>query len=120
MKTILPAFDILTYGTKPPSGFTPSSGHIVFDMKMYFTKKSRWVKDDHLTQDPMESNYAGVVLRESVRIAFTYAALNGLKVCTADIKSAYLQAPTSEKHYIICGPEFPLEFCGCVAVIIRA
>ena len=61
MKTILPAFDILTYGTKPPSRFTPSSGHIVFDMKMDFTRKSRWVKDDHLTQDPMESNYAGVV-----------------------------------------------------------
>ena len=33
MKTVLPAFDILSYGLKPPSGFTPSSGHIVFDVK---------------------------------------------------------------------------------------
>ena len=61
MKTILPAFDILSYGLKPPSGFTPSSGHIVFDVKMDFTRTSCWVKDGHLTQDPMESNYAGVV-----------------------------------------------------------
>ena len=120
MKTILPAFDILSYGAKPPPGFTKSSGHLVFDVKMDFTRKSRWVKDGHLTADPVDSNYAGAVSRESVRIAFTYAALNGLNVCAADILSAYLQAPTSEKHYIICGAEFPIEYQGCVAVIKRA
>ena len=43
-----------------------------------------------------------------------------MKVCAADIKSAYLQTPTSEKHYIICGSEFPLEPRGCVAIIKRA
>ena len=55
---------------------------------MDFTRKARWVKDGHKTPDPYESNYAGVVSRESVRIAFTYAALNDLKVATGDIKSA--------------------------------
>ena len=55
-----------------------------------------------------------------MRIAFTYAALNGLDVCAADVKSAYLQAPTSEKHYVICGPEFPLEYQGRIGVIKRA
>ena len=73
---------------------------------MDFTRKARWVKDGHRTPDPYESNYAGVVSRESVRIAFTYAALNGLNVAAGDIKSAYLQAPSSERHYIICGNEF--------------
>ena len=120
MKTILPAFDILTYGSSPPPGYTRSSGHIIFDVKMDFTRKSRWVKDGHLTADPLESNFAGVVSRESVRIAFTYAALNELKVYAADIKSAYLQAPTSEKHYIICGEEFPMEHRGCIGIIKRA
>ena len=47
---------------------------------MDFTRKGRWVKDGHLTPEPSNSNYAGVVSRESVRIAFTYAALNGLDV----------------------------------------
>jgi hypothetical protein len=45
--------------------------------------------------------YAGVVSRESVRIALTYAALNGLEVCAADIRHAYLQEPSSNKDYII-------------------
>ena len=70
--------------------------------------------------DPEGSTYAGVVSRESVRIALTYAALNDLEVCAADIKNAYLQAPSSQKDYIICGPEFGLENEGRVALIHRA
>ena len=54
------------------------------------------MKDGHRTPDPTTSNYAGVVSRESVRIAFTYAALNGLDVFAADVQNSYLQAPTSE------------------------
>ena len=60
------------------------------------------MKDGHLTKDPVESNFAGVVSRESVRIAFAYNALNGLEICATDIKSVNLQAPTAEKHYVIC------------------
>ena len=72
------------------------------------------------TPDPVGSKYAGVVSRESVRIAFTYAALNELDVCMADIRNAYLQSPTSQKHYIICGPEFGMENVGKVAIMHRA
>ena len=64
--------------------------------------------------------YAGVVSRESVRIAFTYAALNGVDVFAVDIRNTYLQAPSSQKDYIICGPEFGLENIGKVALIHRA
>ena len=119
MNTIMPDFDFPDDG-KPPPGYSKSSGHLIFDVKMDFTRKARWVKDGHLSPDPIDSNYAGVVSRESVRIAFTYAALNRLDIAAADVKSAYLQAPTSEKHYIICGAEFPLELQGKVAVIKRA
>ena len=55
-----------------------------------------------------------------MRIAFTYAALNDLDVFAADIRNAYLQAPSSQKDYIICGPEFDLENVGKVALIHRA
>ena len=64
--------------------------------------------DGHKTPDPIGSTYAGVVSRESVRIVFTYAALNGLDVFAADIRNAYLQAPSSQKDFIICGEEFGL------------
>jgi hypothetical protein len=43
-----------------------------------------------------------------------------LPVIGADIWIAYLQAPSSEKHYIICGPEFGIENEGCVGIICCA
>ena len=79
---------------------------------MTLERKARWVKDGHKNTIPEWSTFAGVVSRESLRIAFTYSALNCLPVCAADIQNSYLQAPTSEKHYVICGPEFSLETLG--------
>eukprot|EP00957_Ditylum_brightwellii_P015800 1189959-Ditylum_brightwellii.AAC.1 len=49
---------------------------------MDFTRKTRWILDGQKTPDLVRSTYAGVVSRESVRIAFTYAALNNLDVWT--------------------------------------
>ena len=43
------------------------------------------VLDGHKTPEPEGSTYAGVVSRQSVRIALTYAALNGIDVFAADI-----------------------------------
>jgi hypothetical protein len=92
------------------------SGHLIFDVKMNFTRKARWVKDGHLTPNPEGSIYAGDVLRESICIALTYAALNGIDVMAADIQNTFLQAPSTEKHCVVCGPEFG-EHCGKLAVI---
>ena len=114
------AFEILEDGKQAPIGWRKVTGHLIWDLKMDFTRKARWVLDGHKTGHPVGSTYAGVVSRESVRIAFTYAALNGLEVCAADIRNAYLQAPSSCKDYIICGPEFGLENVGKVALIHRA
>ena len=114
------AFEVLEEGEHAPVAWRKVSGHLVFDVKMDFTRKARWVLDGHKTPKPTGSTYAGVVSRESVRIAFTDAALNGLDVCAADIRNAYLQAPSSQKDYVICGPEFGLENVGKVALIHRA
>jgi hypothetical protein len=114
------AFEILDEGQLAPSGWKHVTGHIIFDVKMCFTRKARWVLDGHKTRDPDGSTYAGVVSRESVRIALTYAALNQLQVTAADIRNAYLQAPSSQKDYIICGPEFGLENVGRKALVRRA
>ena len=61
-------------GKKAPPGWTKTSGHLVFDVKMYFTRKSRWVKDGQWSPDPTTLAYAGVISRESVRVGLTYAA----------------------------------------------
>ena len=114
------AFEILPDGQPAPKGWHKVTGHIIWDLKMDFTRKARWVLDGHKTADPVGSTYAGVVSRESVRIALTYAALNELDVCAADIRNAYLQAPSSQKDYIVCGAEFGLENVGRVALIHRA
>jgi hypothetical protein len=96
------------------------TGHLVWDVKMDFTRKARWVLDGHKTPTPIGSTYAGVVSRDSIQIAFTYAALNDLGVSAADIRNAYLQAPSSQKDYILCGPEFGIENIGKIALIRRA
>ena len=114
------AFRILAEGERAPAGYTKSSGHLIFDVKMDFTRKARWVKDGHRTPDLETSLYAGVVSRESVRVLLTYAALHDIPICAADIRNAYLSTKSSEKHYIICGQEIGLENVGCVAVIKRA
>ena len=64
------------------------SGNIIFDVKMDFTWKARWVLDRHNCPKPDISTYVGVVSRVSVRIALTYAALNGLDAYAADIQNA--------------------------------
>ena len=114
------AFEILEDKQPTPVGWSRQSGHLVFDVKMDFTRKARWVLDGHKTSKPDCSTYAGVVSRESVRIALTYAALNGIPVFAGDIQNAYLQSPSSQKHYIICGPEFGIENIGKRALIRRA
>ena len=93
--------------------------HHVFDVKMYVTRKARLVAEGHKTPDPVTSTYAGVVSRESVRIALTYAALNDLDIKSADISNAYLQAPTSEKYYTKLVPEFG-RYNGQLAYVVRA
>jgi hypothetical protein len=114
------AFEILEPEQNLPVGYSKATGHLIFDVKMDFTRKARWVLDGHKCEKPDISSYAGVVSRESIRIALTYAALNGVDVFAADIQNAYLQAPTSVKHYIICGREFGLEHEGKRALIVRA
>lgn len=75
------------------------------------------VKDGHKTPYPQFSRDVGVVSHESIRMALMYAALNGLRACNTKICNAYLQEPSSKKHFIICGPDFFLDHVGKVALV---
>jgi hypothetical protein len=90
MRNLNIAFEYLELDEKAPPGWFKASGHIVFDVKMDFTRKAWWVKDGHKTQDSTTSSFAGVVCHESIRIGLTYAALLGLPVIGGDIQNAYL------------------------------
>ncbi len=61
MGNICIAFEILRPNKKAPPGWHKALGHIVFDVKMDFTRKARWVKDGHKTPDSLTSSFAGVV-----------------------------------------------------------
>ena len=114
------AFEIMEDDEHLPVEYQLATCHLIFDVKMDFTRKARFVLDGHKTPDPEGSTWAGVMSRDSVRIALTYAALNNIDICDADILNAYLQAPTSEKYYIRCGLEFGLENLGKKAKIVQA
>ena len=114
------AFEIIENDDHILVGYTKSSGHLIFDIKMDFTGKARWVKDGHRTPDPKTSNCAGVVSRERFSILLTHAAFHLKPVKAADICSAYLHYPASEEYYILLGPEFRLENVGKRAKIVRA
>ena len=70
------AFEVLEEESQVLKGWNKGTGHLVWDVKMYFTHKVRWVLDGHNTLDLVESTYTGVVSLESVRITFTYTTLN--------------------------------------------
>ena len=92
---------------------------MIFDIKPDFKRKARFVAGGHMTDPPSSITYASVVSRESVRIAFMLAALNGLDVMAADIGNAYLNAPAREKICVACGPEFGSNQ-GRPVLIVRA
>jgi hypothetical protein len=69
---------------------------------------------------PKEMTFSSNVSRDSVRIAFTRAALNGLDILAADIQNVYLSAPTEERLYVVAGLEFQPNLRGQPAKIVRA
>ena len=48
------AFEVLDQGVKAPKGWGKVMGHLVWDLKMNFTRKARWVLDGHKTCDPIK------------------------------------------------------------------
>ena len=107
---------------KVPVGYKKIHVHLVFDIKHDGRHKARLVADGHLTEVPLESVYSGVVSLRGFRLVLFLAELNGMEAWSTDIGNAYLEAETSEKLYIISGPEFGLlkdhvliihkELCG--------
>jgi Reverse transcriptase (RNA-dependent DNA polymerase) len=103
----------------PPNGFKKIRVHLVFDVKHDGRHKARLVADGHLTNIQLDSVYSGVVSLQGFRLVLFLAELNDLQLWATDIRNAYLEAYTTEKVYIVAGPELG-EREGHILVISKA
>ena len=101
-----------------PDGFQKIRVHFVYAVKHDGRFKARLVADGHLTKEPVESIYSGVVSLRSLRMVVFLSQLNDLEIWGADVGNAYLEAYTDEKLCIIAGPEFK-ELQGHLLIMIK-
>ena len=102
-----------------PDGFQKIRVHFVYAVKHDGRFKARLVADEHLTKEPVESIYSGVVSLRSLRMVVFLSQLTDLETWGADVGNAYLEAYTDEKVCIIAGPEFK-ELQGHLLIMIKA
>ena len=103
MKSIDFAFEMLETVKVAPIGHNRTSGHVMFDVKIDFTRKAIWVLDEHRNPSPEGSVHAGASCRESARIAFTCAALNNADGWACDIQNTC-------KKILICATLLSSDF----------
>ena len=102
-----------------PDGFQKIRVHFVYAVKHDGRFKARLVADGHLTKEPVESIYSGVVSLRSLRMVVFLSQLNNLEIWGADVGNAYLEAYTDEKLCIMAGPEFK-ELQGRLLTMVKA
>ena len=95
--------------TKEYISFQEIGCHLIFDVKIDFTRKARFVAGGHTIEAPLEITYLSVVSRDSVRLDFMIAALNGLDIMSCDLENAYLNRMSRENIWfeegIECGED---------------
>lgn len=70
VRRLMVAFEVQLEETTHIPGYKRIPGHVVWDVKMDFTHKARYVAGGHRTDPPKSLTYStSVVSRESVRIA---------------------------------------------------
>ena len=97
MKNVQPAFNFLDEWDCAPNGYQKIKLHMIFDVKMDFTRKACLVAGGHMPDTPASLTYSSVVSRDIVCLGLLLAALNDLDVLSYEIGNAYLNAPCREK-----------------------
>ena len=112
------AFEFLEPGASIPIGYKRNPLHMIFNVKMDFTRKARLVAGGHVPEVDHNLTHSSVVSRDSIRILFLVAALNYLDALSADIGNTYLYAPNREKVYAIAGKEFGTRAGEIIIIVI--
>ena len=89
-----------------PPAYQKIRVHLSFAVKYDGRHKARLFADGHLTPEPVESIYSGVVSLRNLKIVIFLGKSNNLELWGADIGNAYLEAPAEEKLYVVARPEF--------------
>jgi hypothetical protein len=89
-------------------GFQEIGCHIIFDVKMDFTRKARSFTGGHTTTAP-----------SSMTFAFLISALNDLGIMSCDLKNAYLNVPCREMIWFEGGIECGEDY-GKVCIVVRS
>ena len=93
---------------------------MIFDIKMDdFRRKAILVAGSHINKPTATITYESVVLRDTVHVALTDAALNDFQVRTAEIQNGYIKEPVAEKIWTVLGPVFGPD-AWKPAVVIRS
>ena len=66
--------------------------HLVFAVRLDGRHKARMAADGHLTPEPAENIYSGVISLRNLRLVIFLGKLNNLDIWGADIGNAYLEA----------------------------
>ena len=74
---------------------------MIFDVKFNLTQKARLVAAGYMNDVPAFTSNSPVVSRETVRICFMLAALNGLDIIMGDVGNAFIQAKPQELCHVL-------------------
>ena len=92
---------------------------MVFDIKMDFTRKAKMCAREDQIAPPQTMTYVFVVSRENVLIVFKAAVLYDSDIKMFGVRNAYLNTETTEKLYMIAGPELGKDE-ECTLIITKA
>ena len=77
--------EVRSQKTNKYTDFQEIGCHLIFDVKMNFTRKSRFVAGGHTTELPSGITYSSIVSRDSVLLALMIAALNFIDIMSCDL-----------------------------------
>jgi hypothetical protein len=107
------SFKPLQEGEPTPPGYRRVPYHLIFACKVDGRRKARLVIDGNRSPPVhKEDCFAPVVSIEAIRMGFLLAQMNNLKCVAGDVGNAFLTSFTTEKLFIIAGPEFGPELEG--------
>lgn len=92
--------------------------HLIFDVKMDFTRKARFVVGGHTMKAPSSITYSSVVSRDSVQLAFLIASLHNVDILSCNLENAYLNAKCREKIWFEGGIECGND-AGKVCIVVH-
>ena len=107
------SFIILQENEPTPKGYKRVPYHLIFACKVDLRRKTRLVIDGNRSPPVhKEDCYAPVVSVEAIRLGFLLAQMNDLRCVAGDVGNAFLTSFTTEKLFIIAGPEFGPDIEG--------